>query len=168
METYSFSLILQGREFNDDVVDDFYKAGGGDALLGISNGILKADYDRESESQAAAVLSAVKEVESIGFTVVTIETEAGLPKLYHWDNLTTCENYNPGHGIVMARNEAEARILLKEGLKAWLEKEKSWIFNLGDDDDTLEEMNNRIEKDAKSKISQIENENAAVIIRGSE
>lgn len=66
MPVWRFSLIIEGRELDDDdVLDALFVAGCDDALFGGSNGVQCADFHREAEHLEDAVLSAVAAVESI-------------------------------------------------------------------------------------------------------
>ena len=79
METYSFTLIVEGTDFmDDDIVDAAYEAGCDDALLGVSNGVPCADFSREAPSLEDAALSAIADIESVdGIEVIRI-ADAGL------------------------------------------------------------------------------------------
>lgn len=74
MTTHTFTLIVDGPDLQeDDVVDDVFEAGCGDALIGRIDGIQTADFDREADTLGEAVLSAVAELESIaGVTAVRV------------------------------------------------------------------------------------------------
>ena len=79
MDTYDFTLIVEGTDFiDDDTVDAAYEAGCDDALLGVSNGVPCADFSREAPSLEEAALSAIADIESVeGIGVVRI-ADAGL------------------------------------------------------------------------------------------
>lgn len=79
MDTYDFTLIVEGTDFiDDDTVDAAYEAGCDDALLGVSNGVPCADFSREAPSLEEAALSAIADIESVdGIEVVRI-ADAGL------------------------------------------------------------------------------------------
>lgn len=79
MKIYSFTLIVEGPDLQDDaLIDRVYEAGCDDALVGYSQGVQFLEFDREALSLDAAVLSAVRDIESIeGVTVVRI-ADAGL------------------------------------------------------------------------------------------
>ena len=66
MRTFTFALVVEGRDLHsDEVVDTLLEAGCGDALVGSSEGIQFLDFDREAESVDEAVRSAVADVESV-------------------------------------------------------------------------------------------------------
>lgn len=66
MPVWRFSLIIEGRDLDDDeILDALFAAGCDDALFGGSNGVQCADFHREAEHLEDAVLSAVAAVESI-------------------------------------------------------------------------------------------------------
>ena len=67
MRTWRFSLIIEGRDLDDDeVLDALFDAGCSDALFGGSNGVQCADFHRDAERVEDAVISAIEEVESVG------------------------------------------------------------------------------------------------------
>ncbi len=68
--TYTFSLILSGiSNLTDEVCDALFEAGCDDALLGVHNGVVSLDFDREATSLQEAVLSAITDVENAGVGV---------------------------------------------------------------------------------------------------
>ena len=79
MTEYDFSLIVEGTDFRDDaLVDEVFEAGCDDATVGCSNGVPYADFTREAESLESAILSAIRDIESVdGIKVVRI-ADAGL------------------------------------------------------------------------------------------
>ena len=88
-------------------------------------------------------------------------------KLFYWDTLATCANYGPGHAVVMAANEREARNLLGEALLEWAKEHRAWVFEHGDEEED-EEIRHKIATDKLSKINKIIDKKSAIIIRGSE
>ena len=79
MQTWRFSLIIEGRDLDDDdALDALFEAGCDDALFGGSNGVQCADFHREAERIEDAVLSAIAAVESIGGVQVVELVEQGL------------------------------------------------------------------------------------------
>ncbi len=75
-QTRSFTLILTGlAELSDDISDALFEAGCDDALIGIRDGVVFLDFDREASSFREAVLSAIADVEGagIGATVLRVE-----------------------------------------------------------------------------------------------
>ena len=79
MSTHHFTLIVDGRDLQGDgVIDALYEAGCDDALIGRSDGIQYAEFDREAAGLVEAVLSAVADIEQVeGVEVVRI-ADAGL------------------------------------------------------------------------------------------
>jgi hypothetical protein len=60
---YDFTLILIGLEdMNAEIADKLYEAGCDDALVGFSNGVMIASFDREGDSFEEAVLSAMNDI----------------------------------------------------------------------------------------------------------
>jgi hypothetical protein len=77
MRTHSFTLLLAGPDVTEEsVVDALFEAGCGDALFGRRDSVQYADFDRKSESLAAAVSLAIEEVESVpGMRVLRVEPD---------------------------------------------------------------------------------------------
>ncbi len=74
--THPFTLILSGiAELSEDVCDALFEAGCADALMGIRDGVVFLDFDREASSFREAVLSAIAEVESAGIGVMVLRVE---------------------------------------------------------------------------------------------
>jgi hypothetical protein len=60
---YDFTLILIGLEdMNAEIADKLYEAGCDDALVGCSNGVTIASFDREGNSFEEVVLSAMNDI----------------------------------------------------------------------------------------------------------
>lgn len=77
-QTHTFTLILSGlTELTDDVSDALFETGCDDALVGIRDGVVFLDFDREASSFHEAVQSAIADVEGagIGATVLRVEPE---------------------------------------------------------------------------------------------
>ena len=75
METYSFMLIID-RAVDDTAADALYEAGLDDAGIGGFGGQPAIDVDREAPSLLTAIVSAVRQVESVGgIRVVRVEGE---------------------------------------------------------------------------------------------
>ncbi len=75
-ETFTFTLVLSGvSELTDEISDALFEAGCGDALLGVRDGVVFLDFDREAPSLGEAVSSAIANVKAagIGAGVVRIE-----------------------------------------------------------------------------------------------
>ena len=75
MGTHQFTLILDAdpESVEGPLADALFEAGCDDALLGVAEGVVHLDVDREAESLAAAISSAIRDVESAGVHVVRIE-----------------------------------------------------------------------------------------------
>ncbi len=66
-KTYSFSLYFQGpTELSPDLEDALFEAGCSEALVGIQDGMLFLDFDRESASYQEALTSAIADVNRAG------------------------------------------------------------------------------------------------------
>ena len=79
MDTYSFILLIRGADvLAEEHADALFEAGCGDALFGERGGRLQyADFDREADSFAHAVGSAIHAIESTvpGTKVVRVEPD---------------------------------------------------------------------------------------------
>lgn len=65
-DTHSFTLILSGAEdLTDKLEKAIYGGGCGDALLGMTEGQIFLDFDREAKSLGEAIVSAIRQVESL-------------------------------------------------------------------------------------------------------
>ena len=64
---FSFSLILQGASQFATPRSPMrpLEAGCDDALVGSRDGVIFADFDREAPSSAEAIISAVRQIESV-------------------------------------------------------------------------------------------------------
>ena len=82
MNTYHFTLIVEGTDFiDDDTVNAVYEAGCDDATVGVSNGVPCADFSREAANLEEAALSAIADLESVdGIEVIRI-ADAGLASM---------------------------------------------------------------------------------------
>ncbi len=82
MDTYHFTLIVEGTDFlDDDIVNAVYEAGCDDATVGVSVGVPRADFSREAPSLEEAALSAIADLESVdGIEVIRI-ADAGLASI---------------------------------------------------------------------------------------
>lgn len=64
-QTYEFSLLVVGADVqSDDALNALAEAGCDDATVGSSGGVQHLDFDREADSYAEAVASAIHDVES--------------------------------------------------------------------------------------------------------
>lgn len=75
MTEHTFTLILN-RPPTDDELDGLYEAGCDDALLGSTDGVAYAEFDRDADTLADAVMSAIHDVETVaGLRAVRIEPD---------------------------------------------------------------------------------------------
>ena len=74
MQNWSFTLIIEGGDLqSDETFNALFEAGCDDALVARTNGVQFMDFDRDAETLADAVLSAVSAVESVaGLEVVRL------------------------------------------------------------------------------------------------
>ena len=76
MPEHHFRLELEG-DLTDTRVDALYASGCSDALVGSVDGAPFAEFDREAPRLAAALLSAIDDVESVPGLMVTAVTGPG-------------------------------------------------------------------------------------------
>lgn len=69
MPEHTFTLILTGPV--DEHIDDLYDAGLDDAMIGATDGVPYAEFDREAATLADAVRSAIRDVETVPRVRVT-------------------------------------------------------------------------------------------------
>jgi hypothetical protein len=75
-ETFTFTLILSGVSgLTEEVADALFEAGCDDALLGIRDGVVFLDFDREAPSLREAALSAIADVEGAGVGAAVTRVE---------------------------------------------------------------------------------------------
>lgn len=65
MDTYSFTLVIDGDAGTVENIDALFDAGCDDATFSHSSAISYGDFDREAESLLEAVLSGIEAVESV-------------------------------------------------------------------------------------------------------
>jgi hypothetical protein len=77
MKTYSFTFMMldQQPDAFGDFAEALFAAGCDDATPSTSNGVVSIDFDREAESMDAALRSAVKQVESLGWLISKVEID---------------------------------------------------------------------------------------------
>lgn len=88
---YNFTLVLSGvNDQTNGLEDALFEAGCDDALINFRNGTVYLDFDREAISFEEAVISAIKQVESLplNITVVSVApddfvTESEVAKRLH-------------------------------------------------------------------------------------
>lgn len=79
MTTHTFTLIIEGPDLqSNELIDRVFEAGCDDALIGRSNGIQYADFDRDAGTFEEAILSAIAELETIEGIRVSRLAGAGL------------------------------------------------------------------------------------------
>lgn len=75
MPDHDFTLIL-AREPSGDELDALFDAGCDDAMFGTTAGVAHAQFDREADTLADAIMSAIESVESVaGLRVVRVEPD---------------------------------------------------------------------------------------------
>lgn len=72
MDTHSFTLILDvdPDHVEGPLADALFEAGCDDALLGVADGVVHLDFDREAPSLVDALSSAIGAVQSTGVRVL--------------------------------------------------------------------------------------------------
>ena len=77
LKTFSFRLVLAGvTEIDDAMKAAILGAGCDDAGLGSCEGVVTLDFDREAESLADAIASAIRDVERAGYAFARIDIGA--------------------------------------------------------------------------------------------
>lgn len=75
---YEFCLVvIAGSELTPEMADALYEATGGDIELGVVDGVMTIEFEREARSLRDAVRSAITQVEgtSLGLHVDRVESE---------------------------------------------------------------------------------------------
>lgn len=68
--THTFTLFLTGIEdITDTVGDKLFEAGCDDGTLGMCEGVVSINFDREAESLSRAIYTACEDVRKAGFDV---------------------------------------------------------------------------------------------------
>jgi hypothetical protein len=76
MNTYTFTLILDGLDLEDEQrMNALFEAGCDDALFGLRNGTPIAEFDREAPSFSEAVMSAIRTVEGVADDLRVVRVE---------------------------------------------------------------------------------------------
>jgi len=79
MTNHTFTLIIEAPDLqSDELIDQIFEAGCDDALIGRSNWIQYADFDREADTFDNAILSAIAALESIEGVRVSRLADAGV------------------------------------------------------------------------------------------
>lgn len=73
IKIFQFTLVLKKvPESIDNLEDSLFEAGCDDALINFRNGAVYLDFDREASSLEEAVVSAIKNIQSIDAEVVSV------------------------------------------------------------------------------------------------
>lgn len=73
LKTFQFTIVLKNIPENiDNLEDSLYEAGCDDALINFRNGAVYLDFDREASSLEEAVISAIKNIQSMDAEVASI------------------------------------------------------------------------------------------------
>ncbi len=100
-DTYSFTLILSGVEdITPELENGIYGGGCDDALLGMTEGAIFLDFDREAGSLMEAITSAIKQVENApGLRLrVTKVIPPGERIIAYFNAMLTLRDSRPDHG----------------------------------------------------------------------
>lgn len=71
MTMHTFTLVLD-RGPTDDEIDALFGAGCDDAAFGVEGGLPVAEFDRQADTIADAIATAVRAVESVGLTALRL------------------------------------------------------------------------------------------------
>ncbi|WP_432978935.1 hypothetical protein [Dactylosporangium sp. CA-233914] len=74
MNTYVFSVVLDRRP-TDDEMDRLYDSGADDGAFAFERGVSIVEFDREAQSLADAIATAVRALEAAGLTPVRVLDE---------------------------------------------------------------------------------------------
>lgn len=67
VSTFHFSVILEGLDdISDELANRLFEAGCDDTLLRCCDGVVYLEFDRDAESLAAAIGSAVRDISAAG------------------------------------------------------------------------------------------------------
>jgi predicted DNA-binding transcriptional regulator AlpA len=75
LSEYEFSLVVAGSLEDEATLDSLFEAGCADATFGQVDDVGYADFIREAPTFAAAVRSAIEQVESTGLRVIRVEPD---------------------------------------------------------------------------------------------
>ncbi|BCJ59156.1 XRE family transcriptional regulator [Micromonospora endophytica] len=71
MTTYAFTVILDRQPVGSEL-DALFEAGCDDAAFGTENGLPVAEFDRNAETMADAIASAVHSLDEVGLTALRV------------------------------------------------------------------------------------------------
>lgn len=71
MITHVFTVVLD-RQPTDDELDSLFAAGCDDAAFGTEHGLATAEFDREAETMADAIASAVHDLDDVGLVSLRV------------------------------------------------------------------------------------------------
>ena len=171
MKKHEFTLVLEAPTGLDAGLEDaLYEAGCDDALLSFRSGIAYLDFEREAENLENAIISAIDQVERIGFGLSVKRVEPS-------DIVTSAEiarRLNRSRQSVQqlisgSRGSADfplpiAGVTTKTMLWSWLEVTR-WFLEKGklDDEDiyksalTLKQINESLEmRKSESQLKNID------------
>lgn len=74
MGVHVFTVVLN-RQPTEEEMDRLFEAGCDDAMIGYERGLPVAQFDREAQTLADAIVSAVRALESVGLTAVRVLDE---------------------------------------------------------------------------------------------
>jgi len=75
-KTYSFTLIYTGADdLTQGLCDALFEAGCDDALLGLRDGLITLDFDREAATYQEALQSAIRNVDESGTGLKLVRVE---------------------------------------------------------------------------------------------
>lgn len=73
-EVQAFTLVLANiNEITEELENSIYGNGCDDALISSRDQVVYLDFDREAENLEKAIISAINDVEAVGYTVARIE-----------------------------------------------------------------------------------------------
>jgi predicted DNA-binding transcriptional regulator AlpA len=73
---HDFKLVIEGPLMDDEVIEALFEAGCGDATFGVIDDVADGDFTRSAPSLIDAIVSAIRDVESVRpLRVVRVENE---------------------------------------------------------------------------------------------
>jgi hypothetical protein len=75
METYEFTVIVEGDLDDEQLIMNLYDRGCEDASFGMSNGVGVVDFAREADNLLVAVITAIGHLQAAGLKVRRVEPD---------------------------------------------------------------------------------------------
>ncbi len=77
MQTFVFTCTIVGlTDFDLDLADAIHAAGADDSSIGVSDGVVTVDFDRQAETLDGAVRTAIEDLAKAGLQVSDVHLDA--------------------------------------------------------------------------------------------